>query len=233
MPRKEKQTYTTEKKVFPVRLRALMRIYKVSQACLASAIGVQRQTISLYMTGQSNPDWEKLAAVASYFNVTADYLIGLESCSKRENAGVGARYGFSEAVLGNLDRIPAKFLPYLHDLLSSEMLTDLLYDLAQMDGLCTRGLQLLQQQSVGEALSSEDAEQMRSALRTLKQRYGTTLLDPVETADLVMERIRRQVSNFVAERYGFEALMQQVAANEQGSFVECDLFAEEDSYWTL
>ncbi len=231
MPRKEKRTYTTENKVFPMRLRDLMDVRKVSQSCLADAIGVQRQTISLYMTGQSNPDWEKLAAIAQYFDVTADYLVGLESCAKRENAGVGARYGFSEAVLDNLDRLPPMLLPHLHRVLSSSMVVDLLHDLAQMNDLCARGLQILQKPPICETLSPEAAEQIRMALRTLKQQYGSTLLDPAETADLVMERIRRQVTDFVAEQYGFAELMQQVA--EQDRFVECDLFEEEDSYWTL
>ena len=77
MARKEKPTHITENEVFPTRLRQIMEERKVSQGTLGDEIGVRRQTVSLYTTGQSKPDTDKLTAIARYFDVSADWLLGI------------------------------------------------------------------------------------------------------------------------------------------------------------
>lgn len=76
----------TEKKPFPENLSSLMTSHKITQETLASAIGVKRQTISLYKTGQSTPDIEQLAKIAQYFNVSADWLLGLSNAQSRDES---------------------------------------------------------------------------------------------------------------------------------------------------
>lgn len=62
--------------LFPSRLRALREEMGVSQATLASILGVSKSTIGLYETGDTLPDIKTADQLASYFEVTADYLIG-------------------------------------------------------------------------------------------------------------------------------------------------------------
>jgi len=78
MPRKALSATETEKDVFPTRLRELMDSPpKTSQETLANALGITRQAVSNYKSGQSSPDWKTIASIAKYFNVSADYLLGL------------------------------------------------------------------------------------------------------------------------------------------------------------
>lgn len=81
-----RKTVSEDFKDFPKRLTKLMKERtiaengkerKLRQQDLADYLGVKRQTISLYMTGQSMPDAEQLKNISIYFNVSADYLLGL------------------------------------------------------------------------------------------------------------------------------------------------------------
>ena len=90
MSRKQTTAIQTETKVFPSLLQKFMKeIQPTTQEQLAAAIGVTRQTVSNYMTGQSSPDWETLAKIAQFFNVSTDYLVGLHN-NPAPNADVRA-----------------------------------------------------------------------------------------------------------------------------------------------
>ena len=61
--------------MFKDNLLALRKIHDMSQEELADAIGVSRQTLSKYETGESLPDIEKSMLIADVFGVTiADLL---------------------------------------------------------------------------------------------------------------------------------------------------------------
>lgn len=77
MARKETKTWETEKAPFATRLSEIMKERKISQEKLASELGVKRQTVSLYKTGQSSPNTEQLCKIAKFFDISADWLLGL------------------------------------------------------------------------------------------------------------------------------------------------------------
>lgn len=77
MPRKKEPTCVTENYIFPKRLRKLMENRWITQKALADAINMRPQTVSLYTTGQSFPDVNTLKKIAEFFNISADYLIGV------------------------------------------------------------------------------------------------------------------------------------------------------------
>ena len=57
-----------------------LRKYKgMSQEELALAIGVSRQTLSKYETGESVPDIERVMAIADVFGVSIDDLVNFDS----------------------------------------------------------------------------------------------------------------------------------------------------------
>ena len=67
-----------EKNVFGENLKSLRMEKGLGQVELAKAINVSKGIISLWENGLREPNMSSLIAVANYFNVTIDYLVGLE-----------------------------------------------------------------------------------------------------------------------------------------------------------
>jgi transcriptional regulator with XRE-family HTH domain len=62
------------------RIQALRKAKGMSQEDLAERIGVSRQAISKWESGQSSPDIENVILLSDIFQVTTDYLLkGIES----------------------------------------------------------------------------------------------------------------------------------------------------------
>lgn len=62
--------------VFPLRLKLLLSERGDTITALARALGISRQAVSLYTDGTNIPNAEKLCAIADYFNVSTDWLLG-------------------------------------------------------------------------------------------------------------------------------------------------------------
>lgn len=73
--------------MFKDNLQELRKIHNLSQEELADMIGVSRQTLSKYETGESLPDIEKCKLLADVFGVSIDDLLNFDS-GKPENLGV-------------------------------------------------------------------------------------------------------------------------------------------------
>ena len=63
--------------VFVNRLNELLEINKISKYRLAKDIKVNRQTVVFWCTGVNEPKISYLKALAEYFDVSSDYLLGL------------------------------------------------------------------------------------------------------------------------------------------------------------
>lgn len=66
-------------KIFHERLNELMEDKNITQKALAKTIGSTQQSISRYQRGERTPDIDTLAALVKVFEVSADYLLGLEN----------------------------------------------------------------------------------------------------------------------------------------------------------
>ena len=64
---------------FAKRLRELIESTGVSQSELANSVGVTRQAINSYTLGNTVPNSDVLTNIATYFDVSADYLLGLSN----------------------------------------------------------------------------------------------------------------------------------------------------------
>ena len=60
-----------------LRIGDLRRQKKVTQQELADRVGVSFQTVSRWETGAGEPELSRLPALAEYFQVTVDQLLGL------------------------------------------------------------------------------------------------------------------------------------------------------------
>ncbi|HAA0610975.1 TPA: helix-turn-helix transcriptional regulator [Listeria monocytogenes] len=57
-------------------LKKLRKNENLTQDQLASKIGITRDTLANYETGRREPDFTTLKNIASYFEVSTDYLLG-------------------------------------------------------------------------------------------------------------------------------------------------------------
>ena len=71
---------------FSNRLIALRKERGLTQAELAKLTHLQRSTLSGYETEGKEPTFETLCALASYFGVTTDYLLGISSARTHNDA---------------------------------------------------------------------------------------------------------------------------------------------------
>lgn len=72
--------------VFTKRLKLMMKARQTTQGALAREIGVQRQTVSLYMLGRSRPDTDRLISIAKALGTTPNYLLGFTDNPNQKGA---------------------------------------------------------------------------------------------------------------------------------------------------
>ena len=73
-----KDTYMDTMYIFAKRLNKLIREHRITRYRLAKDIGVNKQTVAFWADGVNEPRISFLYLLAKYFDVSADYLIGLE-----------------------------------------------------------------------------------------------------------------------------------------------------------
>lgn len=66
------------------KLFELMKERNIKPAKLAAATNTSTGNISDWRSGRSSPSSEKLITLANFFNVSADYLLGLNSLNENE-----------------------------------------------------------------------------------------------------------------------------------------------------
>ena len=97
--------------MFHDNLISLRKMHRMSQEDLAEQIGVTRQTLSKYETGESLPDIDKCKAIADVFGVSMDELVNYED-NDEYHMGVGpkGKYMFGLVKVGDKGQIviPAK-----------------------------------------------------------------------------------------------------------------------------
>lgn len=87
------------KYVFSKRLRALREEKQLSQDALAEKLGISRGSISFYENGTRTPDIEVFCRIASFFNVSLNYLMGLANAGKPENEEISEQIGLSDKAI--------------------------------------------------------------------------------------------------------------------------------------
>ena len=71
--------YNCSMKVFAERLLELRKEKNISQATLANALGVSYSVICYWETDRSEPTAPNIVKIAEFFNVSSDFLLGLEN----------------------------------------------------------------------------------------------------------------------------------------------------------
>jgi len=74
-------------KLFSERLKDLRKIKNLTQKQLAEILRTTNSSICDWECGRSQPDFETLVCIAEFFEVSADYLLGLEDESGAKTNG--------------------------------------------------------------------------------------------------------------------------------------------------
>lgn len=82
--------------MFCDRLKEVRKLQNITQSELASAIGMSRQTITKYESGERFPDEITLVNIANYFSVSLDYLL---------DRNIGNAEQIATAITTNLNKI--------------------------------------------------------------------------------------------------------------------------------
>ena len=90
------------RRAFPERISDERKNVGLTQDELASQLGISRQSITLYEKGARVPDIEVLRKFADFFDVTADYLLGLSDNRTAETAAIGDKLGLSDEAINRL-----------------------------------------------------------------------------------------------------------------------------------
>lgn len=69
--------------LFPKRLKELRQSKELSQQKLADILKTSKSSINMYERGEREPGFEMLEAIADFFNVDLDYLLGKSNIERR------------------------------------------------------------------------------------------------------------------------------------------------------
>ena len=64
---------------FGLKLKSLLVDHHLSQKEFANSINIASSTAGNYIRGEREPDYNTLKVIASYFQVSTDYLLGVDS----------------------------------------------------------------------------------------------------------------------------------------------------------
>lgn len=95
-------------KLFGYNLRKLRNEKGISQQALSNELQISKAALSYYENGQRVPDIDTLKKVAVYFNVSADFMLGLSevSSSDKDIKDVCAYTGLKEEVIKKIINSP-------------------------------------------------------------------------------------------------------------------------------
>lgn len=66
------------------KIKALRQEHKITQAELARILNVTRSAVALWETNKTLPDIKNIIELANVFNISTDYLLGIEDESGRK-----------------------------------------------------------------------------------------------------------------------------------------------------
>lgn len=91
--------------IFKTRLKELRGCRNQTQ--VAKEIGISRSALSYYESGERTPDINILYLIAQYYDVTADYLLGLSNIPKPDidSAAISNKLGLNQCAIDNLSQI--------------------------------------------------------------------------------------------------------------------------------
>lgn len=120
------------KSIFSERLNSLMKERGITQTILSDAVGITKQSISMYANAHRVPDIEIFKKMCDFFNVSADYFLGItdQRTSDIDDRAIHNAIGLSDKAIEKLKGykkyLPGVLIPVLSELIECEAEPDAL-----------------------------------------------------------------------------------------------------------
>ena len=88
--------------LFEDRIKTLKEKNGIQQKQIAIDLHVNEKTVSAWFKGKSEPSHDSLRSLSGYFNVSADYLLGISDAEKPENESSMKELKLSEEAIENI-----------------------------------------------------------------------------------------------------------------------------------
>lgn len=123
MEGKRKYSPIRSGEAFPSRLRELLEKHNEKQSDLAGILGVSRQSVGYYVSGNHEPDLSSLMAIAKHYRVSVDWLLGMPGAPDRIDGELYQAMQYSGLSQGSIVFLTSdkgkKLLPTVNEILSS------------------------------------------------------------------------------------------------------------------
>ena len=140
------------------RIKALRISKKLTQDEVAHALNVKRETVTRWETGARDIKTEITILLSKYFNVSADYLLGLteNTSTNISEIGISNKTGFSTSTVENILDLPIKLKIILDKIINELLKSDLLEKFEELKENNIKLINLYQTDSIYNKLVEDE-----------------------------------------------------------------------------
>jgi len=131
---------------------------KLTQDEVAHALNVKRETVTRWETGARDIKTEITILLSKYFNVSADYLLGLteNTSTNISEIGISNKTGFSTSTVENILDLPIKLKIILDKIINELLKSDLLEKFEELKENNIKLINLYQTDSIYNKLVEDE-----------------------------------------------------------------------------
>ena len=140
------------------RIKHLRISKKLTQDEVAHALNVKRETVTRWETGARDITPEITILLSKYFNVSADYLLGLteNTSTNISEIGISNKTGFSTSTVENILDLPIKLKIILDKIINELLKSDLLEKFEELKENNIKLINLYQTDSIYNKLVEDE-----------------------------------------------------------------------------
>ena len=140
------------------RIKHLRIPKKLTQDEVAHALNVKRETVTRWETGARDIKTEITILLSKYFNVSADYLLGLteNTSTNISEIGISNKTGFSTSTVENILDLPIKLKIILDKIINELLKSDLLEKFEELKENNIKLINLYQTDSIYNKLVEDE-----------------------------------------------------------------------------
>lgn len=144
--------------IFSQRLRELIEKNNLTLPELAMQINTTRQSIGQWKNGDTVPNIIMLKSIAEFFNVSADYLLGLteNTSTNISEIGISNKTGFSTSTVENILNLSAEHKTILDKIINELLKSDLLEKFEELKENNIKLINLYQTDSIYNKLVEDE-----------------------------------------------------------------------------
>ena len=140
------------------RIKHLRTSKKLTQDDVAHALNVKRETVTRWETGARDIKTEITILLSKYFNVSADYLLGLteNTSTNISEIGISNKTGFSTSTVVNILNLSAEHKTILDKIINELLKSDLLEKFEELKENNIKLINLYQTDSIYNKLVEDE-----------------------------------------------------------------------------